>query len=143
MKDGARRLARGRIDLLIRDKEQAAKLTDLLSPNIDERISLDQAEYAKVIAACNGLTPKENAANLSKIVIDYDQNLLTLEDMALELGCEPEILRKALTAGRNLDPCLTGVLQDPQEAARRDQWNYAGYSQAALLLMAQKGVIKK
>lgn len=139
--DWSRKLYRGAIKLQSPDYAKSVRLRQLYLSDLDGQVSRDQADYARAIARCNGLSPAENARGYARAFDAYLERDLTPGDVAREIGVTEAMLldglkKYAATAGQ-LDPVLAGLIQTPPVPVRREHAEEA----VPLLYLALKGYV--
>jgi len=132
IRDEVRVLSRPPFALLAKNHHDFRKVIDLFSAPIEEPIDTTKRIYNRGIAlATRGLTPRQNAANLDRYFLAFNQKNLDLFDAAMEVGCHPDKVRAILERTTTPDHTLTQLLAG--RPVRRDQWEAAGFKQLAIL----------
>ncbi len=108
------------VKLLVTKKEDAYRIDDLFSSDLDKQIIKDQNLYAEAIAASTGLKTTENAKNYASIYDAYAEHLLTKDVVAKDLGIPLADLEKYVR--NSTDNVVLGLIKNPIRAVRRDQW---------------------
>lgn len=150
IKDNVRLLANKQIGLLIVDKAHGKtkttaerwawqslsdKIYDAFDPSVENVVLHDQAIYTSAVAACNGLLPGANAAQLEMFHWTYYDSAYTIERVAWDAGWPVAMVEAALRTGINLDYTLTGLLQVPPVLPTILPWERQGYQQLMLLII--------
>lgn len=130
--DHVRRIAQKKIALLIADQTKdfsvRKAIEDAFYHDLKQVIDLDNAKFqASVLAAC-GLDANSIASIVENIIYEYYYSPITIDEMALEIGCTTERLQVILKRGINMDYTLTAVLQEPPVEVYRLAWERAGYT---------------
>jgi hypothetical protein len=121
--DEVRALSRTEIALLVSDKRQARRVSDLyFSLDFGPVVAFDQSIYAASVKACTGLSAAENASQFERFTIGYIDQPVTPEMAAAEAGVAPNVLIGKLQRAGNIDHTLAGFLRKPVRPARRDQF---------------------
>jgi hypothetical protein len=116
-------------------QEHLERFTDLFGPDVDGTVTADQAIYARAVLQATGNDPEKNAANLSRVFLDYVQTPVTLERASFESGYSKDRLLDVIKPARNLDHVLTQLISG--SLVRRDQFERA-YGEL-LILLSRKG----
>jgi hypothetical protein len=125
------------IKLLITRREDARKIEDLFSSNLDEQIVADQNLYLKAISNTNGLTSTVNAKAFNDIYNNYFEIVLTRETVSRELGLSERDLDRYIKLSN--DPVVLGLLKTPIRNVRRDQWERS-FQQMMLIVRLQQPI---
>lgn len=144
--DLVRSMARDKIALMISDptldrsksRSISEKIKDAFSPDLTGVIVHDQAIYTEAIRACNGLTPKVNAAQFEDFVWRYVDQPVTLQMAAYEVGMAPKELEAYVRQGINIDYAMTGWLQNPPINVSRTHWEKTAHAKLMLHLLASQ-----
>lgn len=123
------------VQLLITRKEDAYKIEDLFSSDLDEQIIKDQNYYRAAVARATGLQSEVVAGTLNKIYNYYIERLLTVEDISREVGINVNGLDAYIKASK--DNVVLGLLKTPTRPIRRDQWE-AAYGRFEILIGARR-----
>lgn len=121
----ARKLYTGRIQLQAVDLNKYARLRQLYLSDLDGRIRRDQADYAEALKLCNGLTPVENARAYAAAWDRYQEQLVSVADVARETGYSERFVLAAVerhVAKGLADPVLTGLVQQPSIPIQRQHY---------------------
>lgn len=121
----ARKLYTGRIQLQSTDYAKYVRLKQLYLSDLDGRIRKDQADYADALKACNGLTPAENARAYGTVWDRYQEQLVSVADVARETGYAERHVLAAIekhVAKGLADPVLTGLVQTPPIPVQRQHY---------------------
>lgn len=108
------------VQLLITRKEDAYKIEDLFSSDLDEQIIKDQNYYRAAVARATGLQSEVVSRTLNDIYNNYVERLLTVEDICREVGINVSNLDIYIKASK--DNVILGLLKTPTRPVRRDQW---------------------
>ena len=123
------------VQLLITRKEDAYRIEDLFSSDLDEQIIKDQNYYRAAVAKATGLQSETVAKSLNEIYNFYIERLLTVEDISREIGINVNDLNVYIEASK--DNVVLGLLKTPTRPIRRDQWELA-YGRFVILVNARK-----
>jgi hypothetical protein len=103
---------------------------DFFGYDIQAIIKANQAIYASgVLAATRGRTAAENATAFMDLTATYLDQGVGLRQIAWDVGIPEEKLAGYLRRGIGLDPTLTGLIKDPPEDIRRDQYENNSFPQ--------------
>jgi hypothetical protein len=122
---------RKNVRLLSLDERDARTVFQLYQQDFDGAMRKDQQKYAEALFTCNGLSSKDNAALINRIVQNYWGEQLSVNEMATELGYSPEHTRKALALGIGIDPRLSNAIEG--RGIRRDNWETTAFHHALQL----------
>jgi hypothetical protein len=123
------------VQLLITRKEDAYRIEDLFSSNLDEQIIKDQNYYRAAVARATGLQSEVVSRVLNEIYNFYIERLLIIEDISREVGVDVNALDTYVKASK--DNVVLGLLKSPTRPIRRDQWE-AVYGRFVILINARK-----
>lgn len=143
--DRVRRLSQKQIALLVPvlDKkgiQNAKKVADkYFSIDITTATKNDEILFTAAVKSCNGLGGEVNGGQLQGHLKTYFDNAVTLDVAAAEVGLTKAEVLVILKRGTNLDQSLVGLLQEPEEPARRDQWERRGFPQLMLIINSVGG----
>lgn len=126
---------REQVMLLVSNEEDAYKVQDLFSSNLDKQIVRDQQIYADAIGEATGSTPQEIASGFFHQWENYAENLLTKEVMARDLGMSQTDLDRY--ARLSNDPLFLGIVHDPIRPVRRDQFERSFQDFLVLVMRAK------
>jgi hypothetical protein len=137
--DNVRKLSQRQIGLMIPDPKDADRVASLffkwdMKPLTDR----DSAIYDAAVRSATGRPAPAAVAHFNRTTAGYLDRDLELADVALEVGLPPGKLRPILEKAVNVDFTLTGLLQDPPEPIRRDQWESDGFPALMTLLAARR-----
>ena len=121
----ARRLYTGAIKLDATDYIKHLRLKQLYLSDLDGQIADDQTAYAKALKRCNGLSPAENARAYAAVWDRYQEQLVSVEDVARETGYSAEAVVAAIKGRAQAglaDPVLVGLLQRPSIPIQRQHY---------------------
>lgn len=141
--EAVRDFSKGRIGLLVVDddakKTNTTLVTDFFGKPLDGIVKAHQAYYEETIKAVTlGDTAADNAKSFMEATADYLDGGVTLDVAAWEVGVSADELAKLLKRGIGLDPTLTGLLQEPAEEIRRDQYENNSFSQLMTYLQVYR-----
>jgi hypothetical protein len=126
--DEVRLLAGDKVQLLIKDKKDAQKVTDYYATPIEEAVARGQTMYARAVnIVTQGWTSQQLAAFISEVHVGYRQDGIDLEMAALEVGVQPGDLGNLLSRIRGPDHTLSQLYA--KRLVRRDQWEAKGFAQ--------------
>lgn len=124
VKDYARRLYRGTIQLASPDHKKFVRLRQLYLSDLDGAIKDDNTRYARALWKVSSMKPAELAKAYSAAWYDYVEKDIGVDQFALELGVKKEHLVKSLKARAKsltgLDPVLAGLIADEPIDLRRE-----------------------
>lgn len=123
------------IQLLIARKEDAYRIEDLFSSDLDEQIIKDQNYYRAAVARATGLQSEVVSKTLNEIYNNYVERLLTIEDISREMGINVNGLDAYIKASK--DNVVLGLLKTPTRPIRRDQWETC-FGRFEILIGARK-----
>jgi len=123
------------VQLLITRKEDAFRIEDLFSSDLDEQIIKDQNYYRAAVARATGLRSEVVAKTLNEIYNTYVERLLNIEDVCREVGINVNNLDAYIKASK--DNVVLGLLKNPTRPIRRDQWETC-YGRFEILIGARK-----
>jgi hypothetical protein len=123
------------VQLLIARKEDAYRIEDLFSSNLDEQIIKDQNYYRSAVAKATGLNSEVVSKTLNDIYNWYVERLLTVEDISREVGINVNGLDAYIKASK--DNVVLGLLKTPTRPIRRDQWETC-FGRFEILIGARK-----
>lgn len=123
------------VQLLITRKEDAFRIDDLFSSDLDEQIIKDQNYYRAAVAKATGLQSEVVAKSLNEIYTNYIERLLTIEDVSREMGINVNGLDAYIKASK--DNVILGLLKTPNRPVRRDQWETC-FGRFEILIGARK-----
>jgi hypothetical protein len=123
------------VQLLITRSEDAYRIDDLFSSNLDEQIIKDQNYYRAAVSRATGLQSETVAKLLNEIYNNYIEHLMTVEDVAREVGVDVNSLDAYIKASK--DNVVLGLLKTPTRPIRRDQWEFS-FSRFMILIHARR-----
>jgi hypothetical protein len=123
------------VQLLITRKEDAFKIDDLFSSDLDEQIIKDQNYYRAAVARATGLQSEVVSKTLNEIYNNYVERLMTIEDISREMGINVNGLDAYIKASK--DNVVLGLLKTPTRPIRRDQWETC-FGRFEILIGARK-----
>jgi hypothetical protein len=123
------------VQLLITRKEDAYRIEDLFSSDLDEQIIKDQNYYRAAVAKATGLQSEVVSKTLNEIYNSYVERLLSVEDICREVGMNVNNLNEYITASK--DNVVLGLLKTPTRPIRRDQWETC-FGRFEILIGARK-----
>jgi hypothetical protein len=123
------------VQLLITKKEDAFRIEDLFSSDLDEQIIKDQNYYRAAVARATGLQSEVVSRTLNEIYNNYVERLLNIEDVCREVGINVNNLDAYIQASK--DNVVLGLLKNPTRPIRRDQWETC-YGRFEILIGARK-----
>lgn len=123
------------VQLLITRKEDAYRIEDLFSSDLDEQIIKDQNYYRAAVGKATGLQSEVVSKTLGEIYNQYVERLLTVEDICREVGINVNGLDEYIKASK--DNVVLGLLKTPTRPIRRDQWETC-YGRFEILIGARK-----
>jgi hypothetical protein len=123
------------VQLLVSRKEDAYRIEDLFSSDLDEQIIKDQNYYRAAVARATGLQSEVIAKLLNEIYNNYIERLMTIDDIARDVGIEVNNLEPFIKASK--DNVVLGLLKTPIRPIRRDQWEFS-YSRFTILIHARR-----
>lgn len=126
---------REQVRLLTTRKEDALRIEDLFSSDLDEQIVKDQNLYRQAVAKATGLNSEVISRMLNYNYNEYAEKLLTMESISREVGVNLSELEAYITASK--DSLILGLVKTPIFAVRRDQWEQS-YQRFMILIMARK-----
>lgn len=134
--DDQQRLLAGDVKLLAADKDTAESLAAFYNAaRLEKQTARDREDYAAAVAeATGGMTTKQLVAALTEVFGAYQNQLLTPERAARELGVES---LESLRASR--DPILLALAAGI--SVQRQQWE-ASFAEAALLVIRATSITK-
>lgn len=123
------------VQLLITREEDAYKIDDLFSSDLDEQIIKDQNYYRAAVARASGTQSEVVSKTLNEIYNWYVERLLSIEDISREVGINVNNLDVYIKASK--DNVVLGLLKTPTRPIRRDQWE-AAYGRFEILIGARR-----
>ncbi len=120
------------VKLLIAKEEDAYRIADLFSSDLDEQIIKDQNVYRSAVSKANGLSSERNAAIYAEIYDSYAEYLLTTDIICREIGMSETQLKEY--AKHSNDHLILGLFRSPIRPVRRDQWERS-YQKFMILIM--------
>lgn len=124
VKDYARRLYKGSIQLASPDHAKLVRLRQLYLSDLDGAIRDDNAKYVRALHKISGMKPAEFAKAYAAAWYDYAEKDLDADRFARELGTTKAHLVKALKARAKsitgLDPVLALLIADEPLDIRRE-----------------------
>lgn len=119
--------AKGGALLTSPDYDKLKRLQRLYLGDLQSDYELDQAVYTRALARLLGplWTPQKVAGAYARVWEQYVDSTVSIEQLALELGCTPEKMLAAFEAAvkakaGNADPVLIGYIRKPPFLARRE-----------------------
>ncbi len=135
IRDNVRKLSRERIGLLIPDPHDAARIRTLFFVHdVKTLTDRDAAMFTAAVVHATGRRPQAVVGDYARLCYDYFDRDLTIQDASMELGLPVADIKKVLERAINPDFTLTGLLADPPEPIRRDQWEADALPQLHLLM---------
>lgn len=142
--DRVRGLSQNQISLQVVDPKQARRIADLyFSAGMQEVLEHDRRIYKAAVANATQwpglapMTPETVAAAFESLTWDYYDRPLSLPIIAREMGWSTNELEAVLRAAKGIDHTLTGLLSNPPDPVRRDQFEIS-YGQLSRILAAAK-----
>lgn len=126
---------REQVQLLITRKEDAYRIEDLFSSDLDEQIIKDQNLYRAAVARATGLQSEVISKLLNDTYTGYIEHLLSMDDICREVGMDINELNTYIKASK--DNLVLGLIKSPIRPVRRDQWE-ASFQRFMILIMARK-----
>lgn len=121
----ARKHYTGVLQLQSTDLGKYLRLKQLYLSDLDGRIRKDQADYAEALRSVNGLTPEANSKGYAAVWDRYQEQLVSVADVARETGWTEAAVLAAVSATVKkglADPVLSGLLQTPPIPIQRQQY---------------------
>lgn len=121
----ARRHYTGRLQLQSTDLGKYLRLKQLYLSDLDGYIRRDQAAYTEALRSVNGLTPADNAKGYAAVWDRYQEQLVSVADVARETGWTEKAVLAAIeqTVKKGLaDPVLSGLMQTPPIPIQRQHF---------------------
>lgn len=135
--DEVRVLSKPPFGLLSKRSKDFKQVIDLFSAPIEEPVDVSKNIYKRAIyLSTKGLSPQQNVTALKTMFLGYVQEDLDMNAVALEVGADPDQIRDILGRTVGPDHTLTQLLAG--RPVRRDQFEYAGFSQMAILTVNSK-----
>jgi hypothetical protein len=124
--------------------ERLKRLQALYLGNLQDKYDLSQLIYKRALVRLlgQGWTPERVSAAYREAFKYYQDDQVSSERLALELGCDQDTMRKAFTLaaaakGANADPILVGYARKEEFTARREHVEEA----FVVLSLAIKGYV--
>jgi hypothetical protein len=126
---------REQVKLLVTREKDAKRVQDLFSEDLDDQIVQDQNIYRKAVARATGMQSEAVAIAFSGIYNWYAEDLVTSETLSRDIGINFNDLQPYIRASK--DDLILGLIKNPIEPIRRDQWE-ASFQRFMILIMARK-----
>ena len=126
---------REQIQLLVSRKEDAYRIEDLFSSDLDYQIIKDQNLYREAVSRATGMQSETVSKALNLIYNWYAEDLVTVDILSREVGIEFSDLQSYIRASK--DNLILGLIKNPTRPIRRDQWE-TSFQRFQILIMARK-----
>ncbi len=121
------------IALFTSDYTTKLLIRDLFGSNLDKEVKKDQEKFQEaVLEATEGLKAEDSASQFSSVYDNYAEKLLTIEDVARDVGVSAEMLREYITRSRDVH--VLSLTKNPIRSLRRDHWEQS-FSEFMLIVI--------